>query len=211
VNIQPVVEGHGEVAAVPVLLRRLRDIAKLFEWDVNPPIRRKRSELVQDAELRRSIRLARIQPDCGAILVLFDSDDDCPGQLGPSLQRSAQQEAGTVPCCVALAHREYEAWFLASIESLRGRRGIKPDAVSHPRPEEPRGAKGHLEQRMHARLTYSERADQPALTAVFDMKPAYGKCRSFRHLVRAFGDLVCAGGSMLNVPWPPVEWQVGQR
>lgn len=26
-NIQPIVEGHGEVAAVPVLLRRLRDAA----------------------------------------------------------------------------------------------------------------------------------------------------------------------------------------
>jgi len=27
-NIQPIVEGHGEVEAVPILLRRLRDLAE---------------------------------------------------------------------------------------------------------------------------------------------------------------------------------------
>ena len=33
-NIQPIVEGHGEVAAVPVLLRRLRDAAEAYGIDV---------------------------------------------------------------------------------------------------------------------------------------------------------------------------------
>jgi len=42
-NIQPIVEGHGEVSAVPVLLRRLRDQAQAFALDINAPIRRKRS------------------------------------------------------------------------------------------------------------------------------------------------------------------------
>ena len=30
-RIQPIVEGYGEVAAVPVLLRRLRDEAEAFQ------------------------------------------------------------------------------------------------------------------------------------------------------------------------------------
>ena len=59
-NIQPIVEGHGEVTAVPVLLRRLRDEAKAFAIDVNKPIRRRRSQLVEEAQLRRSIQLARL-------------------------------------------------------------------------------------------------------------------------------------------------------
>lgn len=75
-NIQPIVEGHGEVAALPVLLRRLRDETQDFSLDVNAPIRRRRSELVRESELRRSIQLARLQPDLVAILILFDSDDD---------------------------------------------------------------------------------------------------------------------------------------
>ena len=32
-NIQPIVEGQGEVQAVPVLLRRLRDSAQAFELE----------------------------------------------------------------------------------------------------------------------------------------------------------------------------------
>jgi hypothetical protein len=205
VNIQPIVEGHGEVAAAPLLLRRLRDLAQRFDWDVNAPIRRKRSELVQEDELRRSVQLARIQPSCSAILVLFDSDKDCPKELGPKLQGPAQEEAGAIPCRIALCHKEYEAWFLAAIESLRGERGIRDDAVSHPSPEEPRGAKGHLQDRMVEGQTYGERADQPALSALFDMQPAYRKCRSFRHLVKAFGELTAAAG-VAPVDWPPPDW-----
>jgi len=206
-NIQPIVEGHGEVAAVPVLLRRLRDLAQCFGWEVSSPIRRKRSELVQEAALRRSIQLAHLQPDCGAILVLFDSDKECPKELGPLLQPLALEEAREIPCRIALAHKEYEAWFLAAIESLRGRRGIKDDAISHPHPEEPRGAKGHLEERMRPGRSYSETADQPALTAEFDMVPVYQQCRSFRHLVKVFGELVTAGGSGPAIDWPPPEWE----
>src|SRR5438309_1061296 len=133
-NIQPVVEGHGEVPAVPVLLRRLRDTAQAYAIDVNPPIRKKRGELVDEGRLRNAVRVARKQEDCAAILILFDSDDDAPCQLGPRVQAWAQDEAGQTPCLVVLAHREYEAWFLAAIESLRGVRGIRADAVSHPDP-----------------------------------------------------------------------------
>jgi len=52
VKIQPIVEGFGEVDAVPVLLRRLRDEAGVYEWDVNPPIRKERSQLVQEMVFR---------------------------------------------------------------------------------------------------------------------------------------------------------------
>ena len=34
-NIQPIVEGHGEVEAVPVLLRKLRDIAQTYPLEIN--------------------------------------------------------------------------------------------------------------------------------------------------------------------------------
>ena len=161
-KIQPVVEGHGEVAAFPILLRRLRDMAQVFELEVNTPIRRKRSELVQESGLRRSIQLARIQPECACIMVLFDSDHDCPKKIVPQLQEWAQTEAGKIPCRIVLATKEYEAWFLASIESLRGIRGIRDDAASHAQPETPRGAKSQLEDRMRPGRSYSETADQPA-------------------------------------------------
>ncbi len=204
-NIQPIVEGHGEVKAFPVLLRRLCNEAQAFEIDVNAPIRRKRSELVREDGLRRAVQLAIMQPECGCVVVLFDSDADCPNEIAPRLLVWAQAAAREIPCRIVMATKEYEAWFLASIESLRGVRGIRDDAVSHPKPEGPRAAKSHLEERMLRERSYSETADQAALSASFDMLPAYVSCRSFRHLVKAFGELLSACGSDMET-WPPPGW-----
>jgi hypothetical protein len=124
----------------------------------------------------------------------------------PSLQAIAQSEAAPIPCSLVLAHREYEAWFLASIESLRGKRGIRADAVSHSRPEEPRNAKGQLEDRMNQGQSYQETSDQAAFSALFDMKLTYQHFRSFRRMVKVFGDMVTACDASPRSDWPPVGW-----
>ena len=206
-NIQPIVEGHGEEPAVPVLLRRLCNEAQLWEIGINACIRCPRGKLLQEPELRRRIRLARLQPQCAAILLLFDSDDDCPLEVAPRLKAWAQDEASPIACDVVMAHREFEAWFLAAIESLRGRRGIRDDATSHFEPEQPRNAKARLEEQMQTGRTYMERADQVALTAVFDLATTYRRCRSFRKLTTAFGSLVASMGYSLP-EWPPPQWIV---
>ena len=126
--------------------------------------------------------------------------------MGPTVQAWAQDEAGNLPCVVVLAHHEYEAWFLAAIESLRGTRGVRADASSHEEPERPRGAKEQLEQRLVDGRSYSAAADQTAMTAKFDMARAYRRCRSFRRMVRAFGLLAAEVGVPLD-PWPPESWQ----
>lgn len=204
-RIQPIVEGHGEVKAVPVLLRRLRDEMGTFDIEINTPIRSKRSNLVAEESLRRAVRLALLQDQCGAILILFDADDDCPRDLAPRIETIARDAAGTVPCAVVMATREFESWFLASLESLRGNRGIRVDATSHPAPETPRGAKEHLESYMDEGSSYSESADQAALTSLFDMGLAYRRCRSFRRMAKAFGELVVAVGADVR-SWPPPTW-----
>jgi hypothetical protein len=204
-NIQPIVEGHGEVPAVPILLRRLRDLSGIFQIEINRPIRATRSQLVREDTLKQRIDLALLQEHCGAILIVFDADDDCPYELAPKIHRWANEQSGAVPAVIVMANREYEAWFLASIESLRGKRGIRNDALRHPTPEAPRAAKAHLEERMIEGATYSETIDQPALTALFRMELAYVHCRSFRHLVAAFGSLVRNLGHDL-IDWPPPEW-----
>jgi hypothetical protein len=205
-NIQPIVEGHGEVPAVPILLRRLRDMCGAFGIDINRPIRATRSQLVREDTLKQRVDLALLQENCGAILIIFDADDDCPLELAPVIHDWANEQSGPVPSAIVMANREYEAWFLASIESLRGRRNIRNDAVSHPSPEVPRAAKGQLEDRMVEGTSYSETVDQPALTALFEMNQAYAQCRSFRHLVTAFGSQVTALGHQL-IDWPPDDWR----
>ena len=206
-TIQPIVEGHGEVAAVPVLLRRLQAECQVHNIRIGKPIRQHRSQLCQEVTLRRAVRLALLQPDCSAVLVLFDSDDGCPKELGPLVQGWARDEAWDRPCAVVIAYREYEAWFLAAIESLRGKRGLLPDAAPHADPEGPRDAKGELEARLPPGRSYSETADQAALSALFDLAAAYARCRSFRRMAAAFGFLAARLGIALP-EWPPLSWQL---
>lgn len=203
-KLQPIVEGHGDVQAVPVLLRRFVEEAEAYDVTVDRPIKLQRDKLVRQADVDRVIRRALLN-QCDAILVLFDSDDDCPAETASMARDWSTAAAGTVPCDVVLAHHEYEAWFLASIESLRGQRGITENALYHPNPESPRDAKGELRSRMRAGRTYSEMRDQPAFSAQFSMPQAYARSRSFRKLTKAFGDLVRAAGREID-PWPPAGW-----
>lgn len=207
-KIQPIVEGHGDVNALPVLLRRLIAEAQAWNIEVGRPIRINRDKLVKKIELERAVSLAIRQPACSSVLVLFDGDSDCPAELAPILQEWATSVARDVPCQIVVSQREYEAWFLAAIESLRGKRRIRNDATPHQDPEAPRGAKAQLEARMFAGSSYSETTDQPALSALFSLQDAYRGCRSFRKLTSAFGQLVRSMGQEIG-EWPPANWIEG--
>jgi hypothetical protein len=200
--VQPIVEGQGEESAVPVLLRRLAAEAQAWDVQVARPHRRRRAQLVKRDSLQTAVSVARLTPACGGILILFDADDDCPKELAPVLAGWAREAAAGTPCAIVLANREYEAWFLAGVESLRGRVGIREDATAPADPEAARDAKGALEQHMRPGTGYSPTVDQAPLTAALDLASAYQRCRSFRRLVHAFGGLL---GSTRR-PWPPEGW-----
>lgn len=206
--IQPIVEGHAEVAAFPILLRRLLERAQAWEVRVGRPIRRRRDRLATKDGVMKAVELARVQGGCRAILVLFDGDDDCPAKLGPAVQGWASEAAGDVPCEVCIAHREYEAWFLATVDSLRGHRTIRADATPHPSPDEPRGAKRELERRMKCG-DYKETIHQPAFNDMFCLSQAFRRSRSFRKLVESFGSLLSAMGQQTG-GWPPPSWTDNQ-
>jgi hypothetical protein len=89
------------------------------------------------------------------------------------------RRAGDVPSAVVLAHREYEAWFLAAAESLRGQRGLPADLAPPADPEAVRDAKGWLRSHMPRNRKYSETADQAALTELFDLDLAQSRSASF--------------------------------
>ena len=54
---------------------------------------------------------------------------------GPVLLRRAQAIRADIDFFVALAHREYETWFIAAAPSLRGLSGLPPDLDSPPTPK----------------------------------------------------------------------------
>ena len=96
-----------------------------------------------------------------------------------------------------LAKQEFEAWFLAAAESLRGQRGLKDDIQSPTDPEAIRGAKEWLRGRMQSGKTYRSKRDQPALAALFDFEQArqadsFDKC--YRDIVRLLNELQKGSG-----------------
>lgn len=194
IRIASIVEGDGEVQAVPVLLRRLVTGLDDECWaDVNTPLRLPRGKLVQPGELERYVELgARSVGAGGAILVLADADDDCAATLGPQLLRRAAAQRSDMPVGVVLAVREYEAWFLASAASLSGKRGLGHDLQSPEKPEQIRDAKRWLQDHRVDGLAYRPILDQPALTAVLDLNVARMGSPSFDKLCREVERLIGA-------------------
>ena len=174
VRIAAIVEGDGECEAVPVLVRRIAlEIDAGFVPKILSPLRVPASRLLKEGELERSIQLAALKlQGRGGILVILDCDDGCPAHMGPQLLSRARQARADFPIAVVLAKKEYEAWFLASAESLVNRRGLPPLLETPADPEAIRNAKGWLTDRMPRGSRYSETSDQAALTAVFDMAVA---------------------------------------
>jgi hypothetical protein len=199
--IQPIVEGQGDVGAVPVLLRRLRDESAAWSLQIGKPIRQHRSALVNKAPLQKAVGFAALQPQCSGILIIFDADDDCPMDLAPVVEQWATEVARGLPVQVVMPNREFEAWFLAGIESLRGFKAVRADAERWIDPEAPRDAKGQMKTRMIAGASYSATVDQASFASKIDLSIVFSRSRSFRKLVTSFGRL-----ATLDRQWPPAEW-----
>lgn len=182
--VASIVEGAGEVAALPVLLRRLAAWRGPVDYvEVLTPIRVYKDRFLNRAEeFSRHLQLAAAKcGETGWVLILLDADDDCPAQKGALVLDKAKSLIPHRRIAVVFANREYEAWFIAAAESLNGCRGFRCDAQDvRADPEVPRDAKGWM--REHMPNSYGETTDQPAFSQIFDMDLAHQRSRSFRKL-----------------------------
>lgn len=181
-----IVEGHGEVEAFPIVVRRLLEQQGISDLEIPRPFRLPKGKMRKPAELARAVELVarKTGPD-GALLVLVDADDDCPARLGPQILEQVQGVRSDRPASVVVAKREFEAWLLGAADSLRGQRGLPSDLAAPESPESVRDAKGWLGAKMPT--GYSETVDQPALASVFDLQaaerlPSFAKLK--RDLIR---------------------------
>lgn len=207
-KIYAVVEGHGEAQApqgtgdpaVNVLIVRVLQAVGCYDlFPARRPWRlRSCGDFFKEDILENTIRALRQYEDCAAVLVLVDMDDGCPGEEGPRLSRRIAR-MGNLPFSVLVvcAHREYEAWFLASLES------IHPDHNYPGNPEDRRDAKGWLARQFGYRAV----RDQASYTQGLDIVLARTRSRSFQHLYDAFARLERIGrdGPTLLIPQPMIE------
>lgn len=179
-----IVEGDGEVSALPLLLRRIN------EWQtpeqptlILPPIRVQKDRFLnRPNEFRRFVLLAASKcGDEGWILIVFDADDDCPVVKHKEVLAQAQAIARHKRVAVVMANREYEAWLMASAPSLHGHRGFQWQGELSAIPfDAKRDAKGWIQQRMGG-ASYGI-SDQVALTKHINLATAFKNSRSFRKL-----------------------------
>src|SRR5690606_5646988 len=119
----------------------------------------------------------------GGVLVIADADDDCAVELAQQLREAV----APTPIEVAFAVREFEAWFLGAIESLRAHRAVRDMATFVGDAERFGGAKGGLARLMP--VSYRETLPQPAFAAFMVLASAR-RVRSFEHLVGCVGRLL---------------------
>jgi hypothetical protein len=182
--IQPIVEGEGDFNAIPVLLRRI-----CYEMEcglgarIATPMMVPRSKMVQEECFKKYLRIANSQPGCKLILLFMDADDDCVKDISERLHAWIDEEWSCVKFEIIVIPREFECWFIAALESLRGVRGISIKAKSHPNPESVRNPKEILTRFMKGSSAYHETADQAALTDRVDLSVLRHKCRAFSRLI----------------------------
>ena len=199
--IVPIVEGDGEMDAVPILLRNWFRFRRFFNFEtLDRAVFASQSAMIApyDAERENGVehyvkRARGARPD--AILVMLDSDKECikrrgrpaHDQLGPELTRRAQAAADGIPVEVVVANREYEAWFLAGYRRLKQRGLFRADVRFRNGydVEAPGGSKRKVSECMVTTKPYSPTAHQPMLTAELGFgsymaryAPSYGKLLS---------------------------------
>ena len=184
-RVVPIVEGHGEVEALPVLIRRLT-LEHLWQHvEVSPPWRMHRSAMIHRGdELAKAARAARIRAGHGGLVMLvLDADEECPRDLGPTLLQRVRAAAGDPVSCVVPC-REFEAWFIAAAPSVAGKRGLALPLAVPAHPEGIGDAKGWLSDQMGAGRRYSPTSDQAPLAGAMDLELARANAPSLDKLWR---------------------------
>lgn len=183
-NIGLVVEGHGDTIAVPALLRRLAEQVGYFDpLNVPKPFRLSRGRMVKEHELMRAVEFVsrQVGPD-GIVFVVFDADDDCPVELVETIKPWLDKRPD-INVRLVVSDREFECWYIASAEALRGVRGLADTAASPANPDLIRDGKGWLGRQMPN--GYSETIDQAAFASQLELSQA-ARSRSFRKFLKEF-------------------------
>lgn len=216
-NIVPIVEGDGEIEAVPLLLRRLlEEEFERYDWQVKRPKNAHGcGNLTQRSDgIERYIKYAELEA-CDGILVLIDHDainslaaterpqDDCAADFARYLAQRVSAINPSVSVVVVIACREYESWFVASAETM----GLSTMAPYQGNVDELRSPKSWIDNQLPPGQRYKETTNQVKMTAKINLELARQRSRSFRRLQSALEQLLQAheNGTCIVTPITPDE------
>jgi Domain of unknown function (DUF4276) len=206
--IVPIVEGRGEVDAVPILLRgwlKFRKYRTVEVHSAGPVYAGGKGNIAAAHDpilgkgVEHYVRLAWLrQPRVDVILILLDADKDCPAALAAALfARAPTMIPPNFPIDVVVANTEYEAWFLAAFPSARFRRALEVQGFRLRQRSLPRGMDVEAIADCKARIetlvdvSYKPTKHQPALTQVLPFSRGMTRrSRSFRKLIKELHELL---------------------
>jgi len=207
-KIISIVEGEGEVSALPALLHLISPEQKIIfqePWNLKGRFSLSRGgSLTRQDDLDRLLEATRTQHRfgrCDGVLILQDSDKECPVDLAYTISARAEKLGLPFPVATVYAVNEYESWFLASLKSLVGQCNIpeKTSFPSHQQIQDVRGAKEWLSEHMTGNNHYVPTRDQLLLTRMLDPNlirqqyyrlPKDQVIESFRRLEHALDQLI---------------------
>ena len=122
------VEGEDDKDAIPTLLTKILHDLQQWNWYVGEIII-VRSLGKLHKNLATYLTHAANKNNCAAVLIVLDSDDDCPVDMAYKLAEKIQSLGFPQPIAIVFAHREYEAWFLASLPTIAGHHDLPKDII----------------------------------------------------------------------------------
>jgi hypothetical protein len=188
-RIQTIVEGQGDEKAIVGLLTRIWYELGGDYLEPLRPFRQAQGTLRKEEGLKRAVNAAWIQlsvrasPDVRKVLLLLmDSEGDCPAELAPNLQEWARQTRSDADVFCVLPHPMFETWFAACASSLAGHNGLPTDLATPADPEGQNLGKGWLKR--HLPRKYQEPIDQPKFVSQMDLMMCREHSPSFDKLWR---------------------------
>ena len=183
-----VVEGIGDRRALPALVTRLLHDAGHADWYVRE---RQTKEVGQIGALRKHLnnQIEDLRTEApGGVLILLDLDDECPATVARELAAHISTAGLPFPVAVVFAKCEFEAWLIASIETVSADDPRFPNGLTFDGdPDGLRGAGEWVE--AHTTPTYTKSTDQKPFAARIDLETARARSRSFRRLCHALDEL----------------------
>ncbi|MBI3480555.1 MAG: DUF4276 family protein [Nitrosomonadales bacterium] len=191
-RLLPIVEGDGDKAALPLLLRRmLAERHGIHDCKILKP--HVRGELPSVRKNFENNFKAAIKESAAILWILdFDCDDcQCVMKEADALLVRAHEIYPDWPIEIAFMVQEYETLFLSDKTATRSvLKSIPADTDFPADPESVRGAKEWLSKAMPKGVTYKETVHQAKITATLNFDHLIGHSPSFAHLDRALARLV---------------------
>lgn len=182
--VTAIVEGHGDVAALPALLGRIGQAIGTPVVTPNPIKAKEWPGLKSAGEFERYLELA-YRRGTGHIIVALDLDDGCAVVESNTAKERAEawRNGRTVQVSIVFFVREYETMFIHCAADIPGGRHTVPVAD----PESIRDAKGEIKRVTGRR--YKESQEQLAYTRLINLRSLFSKSRSFKKLCKELSGL----------------------